>query len=648
MQFMLAMSFPAINPVAIEIGPVVIKWYGLAYMAGLLLGWLYIRRLIETPRLWPGDVAPFSVTKADDLLLFMTAGVIIGGRLGSVLFYEPGYYLKNPIEIFQVWKGGMAFHGALVGTAVAIWLYARINKVSTLSTMDSCAAAVPLGLFFGRLANFINGELWGRPSDVPWAMVFPSAGPQARHPSQLYEALTEGLLLFIVLRIMTHSRLGLKSPRTGRRRFPGRLRTGSIDVRAVSRAGSAAQVHSGDSYAGHRLFDSDDRAGGMVHLAGKSRAAGGRVTYDATFRRKTPLATRIATEITRDGPMPIAEFMARCLWDQTSGYYATRIPLGSGGDFITAPEISQVFGELIGLWAAVVWRDALAASSPFALAELGPGRGTLMHDMLRATKKVPGFGQAARCHLVEASLPLIELQKRTLADSGIAISWSADLDGLTTPAIIVANEFFDALPVRQWIKTPSGWSDRAVIVDDGGALQFGERPTSGQPLPSLPADAPVGAIAEHRDTAAMFAALARAGSDPVVLLAIDYGHDRSVLGDTLQAVRNHGYEHPLTSPGEADLSSHVDFEALALASRSAGFDVQGPVTQAEFLGQLGIIERTKVLMSANPSQAAAIESGIARLISPDGMGGRFKVMAVCSLGVPPLPGLIPQARRGPE
>ena len=212
MQFVMAMTFPAINPVAIEIGPVVVKWYGLAYMAGLLLGWLYIRRLIETPKLWPGDVPPFTVMRADDLLLFMTAGVIIGGRLGSVFFYEPGYYLKNPIEVFQVWKGGMAFHGALVGTGIAIWLFARLHKVSPLSTMDACAAAVPLGLFFGRLANFINGELWGRPSEVAWAMVFPNAGPLARHPSQLYEAATEGLILFLVLRFMTHTRLGLKSP----------------------------------------------------------------------------------------------------------------------------------------------------------------------------------------------------------------------------------------------------------------------------------------------------------------------------------------------------------------------------------------------------------------------------------------------------
>lgn len=212
MSIVLTLPFPAINPVAFEIGPVAVKWYGLAYSAGLLLGWLYIKRLLANSTLWPAGVAPFKPERADDLLLFMTVGVIVGGRLGSILFYEPGYYLKNPALIPQVWRGGMAFHGALIGTAVAIWLFSRWQKVSVLSAADSCAAAVPLGLFFGRLANFINGELWGRPSNVPWAMVFPEAGPVARHPSQLYEAALEGLALFVLLRFLTHHRLALKSP----------------------------------------------------------------------------------------------------------------------------------------------------------------------------------------------------------------------------------------------------------------------------------------------------------------------------------------------------------------------------------------------------------------------------------------------------
>lgn len=215
----LALNFPAIDPVAFEIGPVAVKWYGLAYLTGLVLGWLYIRRLLSEPRLWMDGRAPFAVERVDDLLLYMTIGVIAGGRLGSILLYEPGYYLRHPLEIVQVWKGGMAFHGALLGTGLAIWLFARNYRTSVLSTMDLCAAAVPIGLVFGRIANFINGELWGRPTQVPWGMVFPEAArlypsiePTLRHPSQLYEAALEGIVLFLVLRWLTHHRGALQTP----------------------------------------------------------------------------------------------------------------------------------------------------------------------------------------------------------------------------------------------------------------------------------------------------------------------------------------------------------------------------------------------------------------------------------------------------
>lgn len=216
---MLAIPFPNIDPVAFALGPLEFKWYGLAYMAGLLLGWFYIRNLVSNTALWPFAKPPFTAAKVDDLLLYMTAGVIIGGRLGSVLLYEPGYYFSNPLEILAVWKGGMAFHGALLGCGIAICLFAWRNKVSPFSAMDVCAAAVPLGLIFGRLANFINGELFGRPTDMPWGMVFPAAKydfptlePLVRHPSQLYEAALEGIVLFLVLRVLTHSKGALQSP----------------------------------------------------------------------------------------------------------------------------------------------------------------------------------------------------------------------------------------------------------------------------------------------------------------------------------------------------------------------------------------------------------------------------------------------------
>lgn len=188
-----AIAFPTIDPVMIEIGPLVIRWYALAYIAGLVLGWLYLRWLVQRPgwQLTPIDL--------DDLLLYITLGVVLGGRIGYVLFYRAQFYLENPAEILAVWQGGMSFHGGLLGVLAAMVLFAYRRKIAFLEIGDTVAAAVPIGLFFGRIANFINGELFGRPSDVPWAMVFPRGGPEPRHPSQLYEAMLEGLVLFLLL-----------------------------------------------------------------------------------------------------------------------------------------------------------------------------------------------------------------------------------------------------------------------------------------------------------------------------------------------------------------------------------------------------------------------------------------------------------------
>jgi phosphatidylglycerol:prolipoprotein diacylglycerol transferase len=209
---MLVIPYPAIDPVALSLGPVEIKWYGIAYAAGLLLGWTYIRRLLSTPRLWRGEKPPIDRAAADDLFIFVALGVVIGGRLGNVLLYDLAYYTRHPLEIFAIWRGGMAFHGGLAGTIVAMWLFARRNGANPLSIMDLVAAAVPFGLFFGRVANFINAEVLGRITNVPWAMVFPGAGPLPRHPAQLYEAVLEGIVLFLVLRFATHARGTLRTP----------------------------------------------------------------------------------------------------------------------------------------------------------------------------------------------------------------------------------------------------------------------------------------------------------------------------------------------------------------------------------------------------------------------------------------------------
>ena len=203
-------AYPQIDPVAISLGPLPIRWYALAYIAGLLLGWAYARRLVGDDRLW-GDLPRPSVVSLDDLLVYAALGVVFGGRLGYVLFYNPAFYLANPEEIIAVWRGGMSFHGGLAGAALGVWWFARRTQVSALVVADLCSAVVPIGLFLGRIANFIKPELWGRESDVEWAMVFPDAGPLPRHPSQLYEAGLEGLVLLILLYIAVRAG-GLRRP----------------------------------------------------------------------------------------------------------------------------------------------------------------------------------------------------------------------------------------------------------------------------------------------------------------------------------------------------------------------------------------------------------------------------------------------------
>jgi phosphatidylglycerol:prolipoprotein diacylglycerol transferase len=206
----LVLPYPAFDPVVFAVGPFVIRWYALAYIFGILLGWLYARAIIRSKKLWGGP-APMTVTDFDDFILWVTLGIILGGRIGYVTFYNPTYFLEHPFEIVELWKGGMSFHGGFIGCVLAVILFARRRGISMLSLGDVTCAVGPIGLFLGRLANFVNGELWGRPTDAPWAMIFPNGGPLPRHPSQLYEAGLEGLVLFGVLALLMR-RGALKRP----------------------------------------------------------------------------------------------------------------------------------------------------------------------------------------------------------------------------------------------------------------------------------------------------------------------------------------------------------------------------------------------------------------------------------------------------
>jgi SAM-dependent MidA family methyltransferase len=323
--------------------------------------------------------------------------------------------------------------------------------------------------------------------------------------------------------------------------------------------------------------------------------------------------------------MPLAQYMALA----NGHYYATRDPLGAAGDFTTAPEISQMFGELIGLWCADLW---LRAGSPdVAWAELGPGRGTLAADAIRAMAKA---GLAPPVHLVETSPVLADTQRRAVP----AAIRHGDIDTLPAdrPLLIVANEFFDALPIRQFVRTADGWRERMIAVADGRlALTVGEQRYDAAIPPAL-RDAPEGSVVETAPAAAAIlrALAARIVTQGGALLAIDYGHAGPVLGDTLQAVRAHRFADPFAAPGEQDLTAHVDFAALAEAAGQEGATAHGPIAQDALLAALGIDARAAALARAAPDRAADIAAARDRLVAPEQMGTLFKALAVTAPGWP--------------
>jgi SAM-dependent MidA family methyltransferase len=361
---------------------------------------------------------------------------------------------------------------------------------------------------------------------------------------------------------------------------------------------------------------------------------------------RTALDEEIRACIARDGPMPVADYMALCLYDPKHGYYSSRLPFGAAGDFVTAPEISQMFGEMVAVWAVEAWL-AIGMPNPVALIECGPGRGTMMADMLRATRSHEAFRKALRVHLVETSPGLQAQQRETLSPASLPLHWHASLDDAPAiPSIIVANEFFDAVPVRQAECRPDGWHERMVTVDGGDALKFtaasGPLSDPGLALPPVAA-APAGAIFEWRPRDAATAVARRAAAGGAALI-IDYGHVKSAAGDTFQAVRSHRYVNPLASPGLADLTAHVDFEALGEAAKEAGARVHGPVEQGLWLKRMGIEVRAAVLQAnAGGTKGDGIANDLLRLTGtgPSQMGALFKVIAFSAPEIAQLPGFDP-------
>lgn len=359
----------------------------------------------------------------------------------------------------------------------------------------------------------------------------------------------------------------------------------------------------------------------------------------------TPLAEKIKALIRQAGPISVADYFALCLADPQFGYYQTREPFGAAGDFITAPEISQLFGEMMGIFLLHAWQRH-GMPSPVRIVEAGPGRGTMMADMLRVVHKLsPVFYEAASIHLVETSERLRKVQSQTLVEHKWKISWHDGLDEVPGGFLLLAaNELFDAIPIRQFVRTPEGFRERVVGLDAQDKLAFmaGTAGIDPKMLPAPPAGVPVGTIFETSASreAVMAAVCERLQDNGGTAVVIDYGHMTTGFGDTLQAVLAHQYDPPLANPGNADITSHVDFEALALQAHAAGIKVNGLMFQGDFLIGLGLLERASALGTGKDMLAQeAIRLGVERLAGTgEGkMGELFKVLCVSHPAVDLVP-----------
>lgn len=350
----------------------------------------------------------------------------------------------------------------------------------------------------------------------------------------------------------------------------------------------------------------------------------------------TPVERLLRQRIRDDGPVSVADYMAIALGQPEHGYYRRRDPLGASGDFVTAPEISQMFGELIGLWAAVTWQQ-MGRPTHLNLVELGPGRGTLMADALRAARQVPAFLDAIDLHLIETSRVLRDVQARALESA--RPQWHDGVDTVPGgPVIVIANEFFDALPIEQYARTESGWQTRRIGLD-GDTEKFCF--VTAEDAPSDRVDrSPRAAPGDIWEVSPASLTIVRSLASRIVrdgggALIIDYGHVASAPGETLQAVAEHRYHDVLVKPGDADLTAHVDFAALIDAARDTGAACHGPIPQSAFLTRLGIDARAqKLTAGAAPDRAEEIRRGHRRLVAPEGMGSLFKAAALTSPSLP--------------
>ena len=384
-----------LDPVLIDFGFLAIRWYSLSYIFGILLGWWYGKKIIKN--ISSHQEQEFNLKKFDDLITYLILSIIIGGRLGYIFFYNLEYYVSNPMNIFKIWEGGMSFHGALLGIVLGTYLFSKKNNLKTFFVLDIISCVSPIGIFLGRIANFINGELVGKVTTVPWSVIFPSLDLLPRHPAQLYEAFLEGVILFIILNYVIHKK---------------RYQAGLCSSLFLIFYGALRVV-------AEFFREPDAQVGYLFNIMSMGTALSilmiffGFLIFNSIKKMKSDIKF-----FKNFNSLPIDKFFHNVLYDPKNGYYNTQQPFGDKGDYITAPKISNLFSEMIAIWIISVWEN-FGKPKRLNIVELGPGDGTLMKDLLNVFRKFPSFNLAKQIYMFETSKFLKKFQKKNINDKSV-------------------------------------------------------------------------------------------------------------------------------------------------------------------------------------------------------------------------------------
>ncbi len=584
------------DPVAIQIFSIEIRWYSLAYIFGILLGWVLSKKYF---------LSNFDLKeKFDDYITYLIIGIIVGGRLGYVFFYNFNYYSSNIFDILKIWQGGMSFHGGLIGVIIASVWFSKKNNQNPFYYLDIVSIVAPIGIFFGRIANFINSELYGIETNLPWAVKFIKIDDLYRHPSQLYEAFFEGIVLFLILIYFRNK---------GLMKTPGLISGLFLIFYSIFRF-IIEFIRVPDEQLGYLFLDLS-----MGQMISFIFLLFGIYLFIKMHKKKKKLN------------LSLDKFINLSLYDKKFGYYIKKNPFGKEGDFITAPNVSRLFPEMISIWIISFWQN-LGSPKKFNLIELGAGNGEMMKIMIESFKNFPSFVNSCNFFIHEKSSSLIKIQKKKLGNSKVI--WISKINKIKkNPCIFIANEFFDAIAIKQYKKRGNLWFERFINYENKLKPFFFEKKIDIKKIEKK-IDFEISQNQNFIEYSALGLKYLKDISkiikkDTGGLLLIDYGYTDGIMKNTLRGISNHKFANILSNIGDVDITHNINFKLFKKFIEQTGSLKCDLTTQKKFLTKMGINQRAEIISkNLNFLKKTDIYYRLKKLIDEKQMGNLFKVMFI--------------------